>query len=148
MNLDFMREALSIAKSSEADVPVGAVIVRDGKIIAVACNEKEKLQQVYRHAEVVAIEKASKRLKQWRLDDCSLYVTLEPCPMCAWAILQSRIKNVYFGSYDSLYGAFGSKLDLREYFPSKISVYGGILEEDCSKLLKEFFEKIRDDNKK
>ena len=68
--------------------------------------------------------------------------------MCAWAILQSRIKNVYFGSYDSLYGAFGSKLDLREYFPSKISVYGGILEEDCSKLLKEFFEKIRDDNKK
>ena len=96
---------------------------------------------------MLVIEQACKKLKNWRLEECSLYVTLEPCPMCAWAILQSRIKEVYFGSYDALYGALGSKLDLRTLLNSKTVVKGGILEEECDNLLKTYFEKMRNDNK-
>ena len=145
----FMRRAISLANKAFLldEVPVGAVIVKHNKVIASAYNKREKTNDATAHAEILAIKKASHILHNWRLNECELYVTLEPCPMCAWAILQSRIKTVYFGSYDNHYGAFGSKINLAEISNSKISVKGGILEEECDKILKEFFKKVRDDNK-
>ena len=86
---------------------------------------------------------AQEGLRRWRLDDCDMYVTLEPCPMCASAIIQSRIKNLYFGSYDKLYGALGTAIDLRKIHKSKLKVYGGIFEKDCDKILEDFFERLR-----
>ncbi len=142
-----MQKAIEIALQSGEDMPIGAVLVKNNQIIALAHNEKESLNQVAKHAEMIVIEEGCKKNRNWRLEDCTLYVTLEPCPMCAWAILQSRIKEVYFGSYDKLYGALGSKLDLRTYLNSKTIVKGGILEEKCDNLLKKYFEKIRNDNK-
>lgn len=139
----FMQEAINIAKESGTDVPVGALITKDGEIIAYACNEKEKNNDVSAHAEILAIRKASKQLKNWRLDNCELYVTLEPCPMCAWAILQSRIKTVYFGSFDKQYGALGSVLDLRSQANSKLKIYSGIMEEECDNIIKEFWSNKR-----
>ncbi len=139
----FMEKAIELAKQVEKDVPVSAVIVKNGEIIAFAQNERELDNDVTSHAEILAIRKAEKVLNNWRLDDCEMYVTLEPCPMCAWAILQSRIKTVYFGSFDKNYGAFGSALDLRKHANSKLNVYGGIMEEECDKILEEFFKKIR-----
>lgn len=141
--MEFMKFAIEQAKMAQGDIPVGAVIVKDGQIIASAFNTKEKDNDVTSHAEILAIRKAEQILGNWRLDDCEMYVTLEPCPMCGWAILQSRIKNLYFGSYDSNYGAFSSKLDLRKLANSKLKVYGGILENECDKILKDFFENIR-----
>lgn len=140
---DFMQEAIKIAQKSGADVPVGALIVKDGKIIASACNEKEKNNDVTAHAEIIAIRQAESILGNWRLDDCELYVTLEPCPMCAWAIAQSRIKTVYFGSYDTQYGALGSVMDLRKQANSSLKVYSGISEKECDNVIKEFWGKIR-----
>lgn len=142
----FMQEAINLANQSGADVPVGALITKDGKIIASACNEKEKNNDASAHSEILAIREASKQLKNWRLDDCELYVTLEPCPMCAWAILQSRIKTVYFGSFDKQYGALGSILDLRKILTgtnSKLKVYSGIMEEECDNIIKEFWSNKR-----
>jgi len=142
-----MQEAINIAKSSGADVPVGALITKNGKIIASACNEREKTNDITAHAEILAIKQAAEKLNNWRLDECELYVTLEPCPMCAWAILQSRIKTVYFGSYDTQYGALGSVLDLRKIrqngADSKLKVYGGILENECDNIIKEFWKNVR-----
>ena len=138
-----MEKAIELAKQVKKDVPVSAVIVKNGEIIAFAQNERELDNDVTSHAEILAIRKAEKVLNNWRLDDCEMYVTLEPCPMCAWAILQSRIKTVYFGSFDKNYGAFGSAIDLREHANSKLKVYGGIMEEECDKILEEFFKKIR-----
>ena len=138
-----MRNALELAKSVRDEIPVGAVIVKDGEIISAAVNKKESENDVTSHAEIIAIREASKKLNRWRLDDCDLYVTLEPCPMCAWAIINSHIKNVYFGSYDMNYGALGSKIDLRKIANSDLKVYGGIMEDECNLLLKEFFENIR-----
>ena len=143
MNTDFMKKAIETAKLSGNDIPVGVVIVKNGKIIATACNEREKLQKTTAHAEILAIEKANEVFNNWRLNDCDLYVTLEPCPMCASAIIQSRIKNVYFGSYDLLNGAFGSKFDIKKYCDSNINIKGGILEEECTNLLKKYFKEIR-----
>lgn len=140
---NFMQEAINVAKDSGADVPVGAVIVKNGKIIASACNEREKTNDISAHAEILAIRRAESALNNWRLDDCELYVTLEPCPMCAWAILQSRIKTVYFGSYDTQYGALGSVLDLREQANTKLKVYGGILENECDNIIKSFWKNKR-----
>ena len=141
--MEFMKFAIEQAKMAQGDIPVGAVIVKDGQVIASAFNTKEKDNDVTSHAEILAIRKAEQILGNWRLDDCEMYVTLEPCPMCGWAILQSRIKNLYFGSYDSNYGAFSSKLDLRKLANSKLKVYGGIFEHECDKILKDFFENIR-----
>ena len=138
-----MELALEQAKLSGADIPVGAIIVRDGQVISSACNRKEQTNDVTAHAEVVAIKQAAQNLGNWRLDECEMYVTLEPCPMCAWAIIQSRIKTVYFGSYDVNYGALGSKIDLRNILNSPLKVYGGIMESECDKLLKDYFAKLR-----
>lgn len=141
--MKYLREAIQEAKKSKKDIPVGAVIVKDGEIIARACNTREQDNDITSHAEILAIRQAEKVLNNWRLDDCELYVTLEPCPMCGWAILQSRIKALYFGSYDQNYGSFSSKLDLRHLANSKLKVYGGLLEEECDELLKKFFKDIR-----
>lgn len=138
-----MELAIEQAKSSGIDIPVGAIITYNGEVIASACNQKEKINDVTAHAEIIAIRQAEQKLGNWRLDNCEMYVTLEPCPMCAWAIIQSRIKTVYFGSYDQNYGALGSKIDLRKLLNSSLKVYGGIAEKNCDQLLKDYFAKIR-----
>lgn len=138
-----MSISINEAKKSGLDVPVGAVVVKNGDVIATAHNERELDNDVTSHAEILAIRKAEQVLGNWRLDDCDLYVTLEPCPMCGWAILQSRIKNVYFGSYDTNYGAFFSKVDLRKFSTFTPNVYGGILEKECDELLNSFFTDLR-----
>lgn len=134
-----MQQAINIAQESCTDVPVGAIIVRNGEIIAKACNEREKNNDPSAHAEILALRRAAGAFNNWRLDGCELYVTLEPCPMCAWAILQARIKAVYFGSYDKQYGAFGSELDLREQAGSSLKVYGGIMEKECDNVITDFW---------
>ncbi len=143
MKIEFMQKALDIAKTSGKDIPIGAVIVKDDKIIAKAVNEREKNKNVICHAEIIALQNACKKLKNWRLNDCEIYVTLEPCPMCASAILQARINKIYFGAYDILNGAFGSKSDMRKIMDYNAEVKGGIMEEECSKLLKDYFERLR-----
>ena len=143
MNYDFLKRAISIAELSSKDVPVGAVIVRNNEIIAEAVNEREKQQNAIYHAEIIAIKKACEKLGTWRLNDCDMYVTLEPCPMCAGAIVQARIRNLYFGAYDVLNGAFGSKINIKMIMNSDILVKGGLLEEDCVNILKNYFEGLR-----
>ncbi len=145
---NFMQRAIEIAQKSGADVPVGALIIKNDEIISFACNEKEKNNDPTAHAEILAIKQAALLISNWRLEDCELYVTLEPCPMCAWAILQSRIKAVYFGSYDSQYGAFGSALDLRQQANSRLKVYGGILEKECDNVIREFWDGKRGNSEK
>lgn len=138
-----MKRAIELAKQAGGEIPVGAIIVKDGEIISSAYNRKEELKDVTAHAEILAIREASKKLTRWRLDDCEMFVTLEPCPMCAWAIINSRIKTVYFGSYDVNYGALGSSIDVRKLANSKMKVYGGIMEEECDKILNEYFKELR-----
>ena len=143
----FMQEALKEAKKAgeKLEVPVGCVIVKDGKIIARAHNLKEIKADTTKHAEIIAIQKASKKLEAWRLLDCEMYITLEPCPMCAGAIIQSRIKKVYIGAMDEKTGACGSVLNLlHDYsFNHIVEVETGIEREECEKILKEFFKKLR-----
>lgn len=138
-----MNNAIEQARLCKIDVPVGCVIKKDGTIIASAHNMREEKQDITAHAEILAIKQAQERLSTSRLNGCELYVTLEPCPMCTWAILQSGIDTVYFGSYNSQYGAMLSNTQLVELSHSKIKIYGGIEEEICDKVLNEFFEKIR-----
>ena len=138
-----MRRAIDLAKKANGEIPVGAIIVKNGEILAETFNQKEVLNDVTAHAEILAIREAEKKLGRWRLDDCEMYVTLEPCPMCAWAIINSRIKTVYFGAYDHNYGALGSAIDLRKLANSKLKVYGGIMEKECTEVLDEFFDKVR-----
>ena len=140
-----MQQAITLAQTVQSDIPVSAIIVKDDEIIAAAVNEKEAKQNPVLHAEISAINKACQKLGRWRLDDCDMYVTLEPCPMCAWAIIQARIKNLYFGSFDNLYGALGSKTDLRTLINSNLQVKGGILEEECNNIIEKFFKEIRND---
>lgn len=141
--MNFMDLAIEQAKKTDTDIPVGAVIVNDGEVIAKAFNTREKDNDISSHAEILAIRKAEQVLNNWRLDNCELYVTLEPCPMCGWAIIQSRIKTVYFGSYDTNYGAFTSSIDLRKLSNSKLNVYGGIKEDACNALINDFFNNLR-----
>ena len=149
VNNKFMRAALEEAKKAYLidEVPVGAVIVYNNKIIARGHNTREIKQSVLGHAEINAIRKASKKIGSWRLEDCDIYVTLEPCSMCSGAIIQSRIKNLYFGAYDPKTGAASSVLNLFDYtFNHKVNVVGGILEEECSRIIKDFFKELRQKN--
>lgn len=139
-----MKRAIEVAKQAGSEIPIGAIIVKNGEVIANAFNRKEELNDVTAHAEILAIRQASKKLGRWRLDDCEMYVTLEPCPMCAWAIVNSRIKTVYFGSYDVNYGALGSAIDIKKLSNSKIKIYGGIMETECDKILNDYFANLRD----
>ena len=143
----FMQEALKEAKKADdkLEVPVGCIIVKEGKIIARAHNLKESKQDTTKHAEIIAIQKASKKLKSWRLIDCEMYVTLEPCSMCAGAIIQARIKKVYIGAMDEKTGACGSVLNLlKDYtFNHNVEIETKIEEEKCEKIIKNFFKKLR-----
>ena len=147
INEEFMKEALKEAKKAykKLEVPVGAVIVKDGQIIARAHNQKETKYDTTKHAEILAIQKASRKLKSWRLIDCEMYVTLEPCSMCAGAIINSRIKKVYIGAKDEKTGAVGSKLNLfKDYtFNHKVDFEIGLKREDCEGVLKDFFKDLR-----
>lgn len=142
----FMKRALSRAKAAEryGEVPIGAVIVKDDKIIATGRNMRELKKNALHHAEIIAIDRACKKLGAWRLMDCTLYVTMEPCPMCAGAIVNSRIKRVVFGCYDKKAGALGSVFNLSEYpLNHKFDIVGGVLEEECANILSDFFAKLR-----
>ena len=147
MKEKFMKEALKEAKKAydKLEVPVGAVIVKDGQVIARAHNLKETKLDTTNHAEILAIQKASKKLKSWRLIGCEMYVTLEPCSMCAGALINSRIKKVYIGASDKKTGAVGSVFNLLEdyTFNHKVEYEKGILQEDCENLLKQFFKELR-----
>ena len=140
---NFMEEAFIEAKKSGSDIPVGCIIELNGEIIARAHNEKELNNDPTAHSEILAIKEASKKLNSWRLNGCNLYVTLEPCPMCAWAILNSRINTVYFSSYDIKYGAMGSKINLSDISNHKIKIFGGIMEDIGDKLLDDYFKNLR-----
>lgn len=143
----FMSEALKEAKKAFTlgEIPVGAVIVKDNEIIAASYNTKETENNPIKHAEINAIEMASGKLNNWRLSDCDMYVTLEPCVMCAGAILNARIRNLYFGAYDYKYGACVSNDNI--FFTNKeicfTNIFGGIMEEECKKILSDFFKNIR-----
>lgn len=152
MQQEFMKEALKEAQKAynKLEVPVGCVIVKDGKIIARAHNLKETKFDTTKHAEILAIQKASKKLKSWRLLDCEMYITLEPCSMCAGAIINSRIKKIYIGAMDTKTGAAGSVLNLfQDYkFNHIVEVEKDILKDDCEKILKDFFKELRKSKKK
>lgn len=151
MQEKFMWEALKEAQKAydKGEVPVGAVIVKDNKIIARAHNQKEIKQDTTRHAEILAIQKASKTLQAWRLLDCEMYVTLEPCAMCAGALIQSRIPKVYIGTADEKTGACGTVLNLLEDFAfnHKVEVEKYVLQEECETILKQFFKELRQQKK-
>lgn len=138
-----MLAAIEESKKSDKDVPIGCVIKHNGQIISLTHNKREENEDITAHAEILAIKEAQKILGTSRLHECELFVTLEPCPMCAWAIIQSGIKAVYLGSYNTQYGALGSVINLPKIANSKIKVYGGIEEEKCNKILEEFFKGIR-----
>lgn len=151
-NIKFMKEALKEAKKAESinEVPVGAVIVKDGKVISRAYNKKETTNSAINHAEIIAIQKANKKLNSWRLLDCEMYVTLEPCSMCAGAILQSRIKKVYIGTMDQKTGSCGSVFNLFDdyKFNHKVDIESGICKDECEKILQDFFKNLRNTKKK
>ncbi|MCI8273574.1 MAG: nucleoside deaminase [Clostridia bacterium] len=142
-----MKEALKEAEKAykKLEVPVGAIIVKNGEIIARAHNQKEMKLDTTKHAEIMAIQKASKKLKTWRLTDCEMYITLEPCPMCAGAIINSRIKKIYIGTMDEKTGAAGSKLNLfKDYtFNHQVEIEKNILQKECEGILKKFFKELR-----
>ena len=147
----FMKLALKEAKKAfdKEEIPVGVVIVKDDKVIAKAHNLKESKNMATSHAEILAIEKACKKLGAWRLLDCEMYVTLEPCPMCAGALINSRIKKLYIGTDDPKTGACGSKLNLLKDFTFNhdIEIEKYILKEECSQILKDFFKMLREQKK-
>ena len=142
----FMREALLLAKEAEklGEAPVGAVVVKDDIIVGTGFNKREFGKNALYHAETEAINNACKNLGGWRLWQCELFVTLEPCPMCAGAIINARIPRVYFGAYDKKNGSCGSVLNLFEYpYTHKPSYVGGILQDECADILSKFFAKLR-----
>ena len=145
MEEKFMRRALLCAKKAAmiGEVPVGAVIVRNGTVVSTGYNRRETDKNALRHAEITAIDRACKKLGGWRLWECDIYVTLEPCPMCAGAIINSRIRNVYIGAPDKKNGAMGSVTALQNSFTHKPSVFHGILADECSAVLSDFFSELR-----
>lgn len=147
MTNEFMQKAIQLAmiSESEGEVPVGAVVVKNGEIIGTGRNRREYGKNALYHAELEAIDNACKALGGWRLWQCDLYVTLEPCPMCAGAIINSRIKRVYFGAYDNKAGSFGSVANFNMLpYNHKPELYGGIMEQECSQMLTDFFKKLRE----
>lgn len=145
----FMQQALKCAeKAQEKDeVPIGAVVVKNNKIIAKGYNKSITLKDTTAHAEIVAIRKACKKLNNYRLNDCSVYVTIEPCSMCMGALILARIKNLYFGAKDIKAGACGSILDISKAKTNhKIKIYSGLLKQDCARIIKEFFKNKRNNN--
>jgi len=141
-----MERALELARQAgqQGEVPVGCVIVCDGKIIAEGCNRREQEGNALLHAEIIAIDAACKKLGRWRLSDCTLYVTLEPCPMCAGAILNARVGKVVYGASDTNMGACGGVMNLfEEAFGFRPRLYGGILAAECAAVLSEFFRELR-----
>lgn len=145
-DVKYMKIALSEAQSAfdNAEVPVGAVVVKDSKIIAAAHNLREREKMATAHAELLAIEEACRVLGTWRLSGCTLYVTLEPCPMCAGAIVNSRIDRVVFGASDSAAGCLGSVINFNSYpFNHAFSIEGGVCEDESAQLLRMFFESKR-----
>ncbi len=145
MDSRFMSRAIELARvgGGQGEIPVGAVIVKNGVIIGEGRNLREAQNRALSHAETEAIEAANRTLGDWRLDGCSLYVTLEPCLMCAGAIAAARISEVVFGAYDSGRGYIVSRADINQLAGSKITVFGGIKEDECKQLLDEFFKNIR-----
>ena len=148
----YMREAIKQAKKAAAigEVPIGCVIVRDGTILARGYNRRNIEGSTLAHAEIIAIKKASKKLQDWRLEDCELYVTLEPCPMCAGAIVQARVSEVVIGSMNPKAGCAGSVLNLLQMaqFNHQVEIERGVLEEECSTMLSGFFRELRDKKKR
>jgi tRNA(adenine34) deaminase len=146
-NLKFMKMAYhqALIAYQKGETPVGAIIVKDGKVVSRGYNKREMLKDPTAHAEILAIKKASKKLDSWRLNDCDLYVTLEPCPMCAGAIIQSRIRMVYYGTTDPKAGSGGSVVDLFQMnkFNHRVQSSSGLMQKECSHILKEFFEMLR-----
>ncbi len=149
MDKVFMSEALRLAEFAAqlGEIPVGAVVVRDGEIIGRGYNQRETKKSAILHAEIIAIEEACRTIGDWRLTGCTLYVTLEPCPMCSGAIVNSRIDRVVFGATDRMAGCCGSLINFNAYpFNHSFEIEKGICEDQCQKILKDFFEKRR--NKK
>ena len=147
---NFMREALSLAREAaeEGEVPVGAVVVCDGKIVGRGRNRRETKKNALHHAEIEAIGKACKKLGGWRLHRCDLYVTLEPCPMCAGAIINARIKTVYYGATDPKAGSCGSLINLFELpYNHQPAMISGVLGDECAEVLKSFFRTLREKRK-
>ncbi|WP_275425448.1 tRNA adenosine(34) deaminase TadA [Bacillus sp. CGMCC 1.16541] len=148
----YMRLAIEQAKKAEAlmEVPIGAIVVWNDEVIASAHNLRESEQRSIAHAELLAIDEACKKLGTWRLEEATLYVTLEPCPMCAGAIMLSRVKRVVFGAYDPKGGCAGTLMNLLtfEKFNHQSNVQGGVLEEECGELLTQFFRSLRMKKKK
>ena len=147
MEEKFMKQALIEARKAygKDEVPIGAVIVKDGKVIARGHNTRQQTQNAVNHAEMIAIQKACKKVGSWRLCYCDLYVTLEPCPMCAGACINSRLNAVYFGAYDAKAGCAGTLYNLPEdeRFNHRLKVEGGILQQECVKILSDFFKQKR-----
>ena len=146
MQMEHMEAALALAReaAAEGEVPVGAVIVSDGKIISTGRNRREKSQNALTHAEIEAIDGACRNVGSWRLIDCDMYVTLEPCPMCAGALINSRIKRLFFGAYDPKAGCCGSVTDIFSMpFNHKVEVTGGVMEKECAAELTKFFSGLR-----
>ena len=142
----FMKEALALAREAAraGEVPVGCVIVREGEIVGRGRNRREEKQSAASHAEMEAIAQANALLGTWRLEDCQLYVTLEPCPMCAGAILNARISRVWFGARDRAFGACGGVTNLfMENFPHPPALVGSVLEAECQEVLSRFFAGLR-----
>lgn len=142
-----MKKALHYAKlcAKRGEIPVGCIIVRNGEIVSWGNNSRQTHKNALHHAEIVAIDRACRKLGGWRLWECDMYVTLEPCVMCAGAIINSRIRNVYYGASDPKAGCFGSLVDLNGYaFNHHPNVVGGILESECSDILKKFFKELRE----
>ena len=147
----FMREAIRQAGKAAAigDVPIGCVIVHEGKIIARGYNRRNKEKTVLAHAELLAMRKACKKIGDWRLEECTMYVTLEPCQMCAGAIVQARIGRVVIGSMNPKAGCAGSILNLLDMkeFNHQVEVETGVLREECSEILSSFFKRLREEHK-
>lgn len=144
----FMTLALREAEKAKLidEVPVGAIIVMDGKVVAKAHNTKNKNKNALHHAEMLAIEKAQKKLGDWHLYDCTLFVTLEPCPMCAGAIINARIGTVVFGAHDPKAGCFGSVFDFKDKFNHTPNIVSGIMKEECGNILTNYFKEKRRKN--